>query len=166
MNHQHTEAHFVMRPIYYGGRLAICACGAERGETARKWDENGRDSSAAARGITVQEYLKHSSYAASPREPNWPERVTVRYMTPTEQAAHLGRSPMRRPYLKENTMFGRENSDGSISLFHADGRVVTRLVNGPIVYPIGDSKSVRYEHPEGVVVSADDAVRLGIEVES
>jgi len=35
------------------------------------------------------------------------------------------------------------------------------------VYPVGSdgSHSVRYEHPEGIVISRNDAQRIGLEIE-
>jgi len=59
--------------------------------------------------------------------------------------------------------FGRINSDGNIQVFELDG-IATRM---PIdnLYPIDSSFSVLYEHPEGIVISLDDAEKIGLEYE-
>lgn len=59
--------------------------------------------------------------------------------------------------------FGRLNEDGNVDVLHVeDGAAATRLDCS--VYAIGSdgSQSVRYEHPEGIVISAADARRIGL----
>ena len=61
-------------------------------------------------------------------------------------------------------MFGRVNENGNVVvLMAADGDVVTRIDAN--VYPVGSSVSARYEHPNGIVLTASDAAALGIEIE-
>jgi len=84
-----------------------------------------------------------------------------------------------------NEIFGRQDSQGNVGLFFIEsGEHVTRLDSeGQICYFIGKTKgdkfvpplygvypvnadvSTKYEHPEGIVITVDDANRLGIEVE-
>ena len=61
-------------------------------------------------------------------------------------------------------LFGRVQDDGNIAvLFDDDGSVVTRMdVN---VYPVGSSLSAKYEHSGGIILSREDAIRIGIEIE-
>ena len=62
-----------------------------------------------------------------------------------------------------NEIFGRETENG-IALFHECGEAITQLdVQG--IYPVGSDFSTRYEHPEGIVISVEDATALGIEIE-
>jgi hypothetical protein len=61
-------------------------------------------------------------------------------------------------------IFGRRNENGNIALlYEADGAPVTRLDED--IYPIDSDLSARHEHPEGIVIDDNDAVRLGIEIE-
>lgn len=54
------------------------------------------------------------------------------------------------------------NDEGDATLFHKnDGSAVTSLEAN--VYPVGSWKSVRYNHPEGIVISVSDAISLDIE---
>ncbi len=53
--------------------------------------------------------------------------------------------------------------NGNARIFHESGEVVTRIDAN--VYPVGSDLSARYEHPEGIVLTVEDAEKLGIEVE-
>ena len=61
-------------------------------------------------------------------------------------------------------MFGREREDGNIDvLYIEDGVAVTQLdVDG--VYPVGSELGSRYEHPAGIVITPEDARRIGLPV--
>lgn len=61
-------------------------------------------------------------------------------------------------------IFGRVTAEGNVAILVAEtGEAVTRLDAN--VYPIGSDLSARYEHPAGIVLSADDAAKLGVVVE-
>jgi hypothetical protein len=60
-------------------------------------------------------------------------------------------------------MFYRINDDGNAIILEDDGSIVTRIDAN--VYPVGSDLSARYEHPEGIVLTVEDAEKLGIEVE-
>jgi hypothetical protein len=60
-------------------------------------------------------------------------------------------------------MFYRINDDGNAIILHENGEMVTRIDAN--VYPVGSDLSARYEHPEGIVLTVEDAEKLGIEVE-
>lgn len=61
-------------------------------------------------------------------------------------------------------MFYRRNDDGNAVIMWAeDGSAVTRI--DADVYPVGSELSARYEHPEGIVLSINDAERIGIHAE-
>lgn len=64
-------------------------------------------------------------------------------------------------------IFGRINSDGNVALLHSEcGTPVTRLEDArPLVYPVNSDRSCCYEHPNGLVVTYEDAERLGIDIE-
>lgn len=61
-------------------------------------------------------------------------------------------------------IFGRVNEDGNIYIgYVSEGEPVCRL--DADVYPVGSDFSVRYEHPEGIVLTRVDAEKLGIDIE-
>ena len=67
---------------------------------------------------------------------------------------------------KHGEFFGRVNEDGNVAVLHvADGSVATRLDQS--VYAVGSdgSRSVRYEDPDGIVLSRTDAERIGLDIE-
>lgn len=58
-------------------------------------------------------------------------------------------------------MFYRLDDDGNAQiLYSSDGAAVTQLDEN--IYPVGSSLSARYEHPEGIVLSVEDARSIGI----
>ncbi len=60
--------------------------------------------------------------------------------------------------------FGRKNGDGNVDILHIEeGAAVTRLDAN--VYPVGSNFSAKYEHSEGIVLTADDAESVGIKIE-
>ena len=60
-------------------------------------------------------------------------------------------------------IFGRETGAGIAIFYIADGEHVTRLDEN--IYPVGDYLSARYEHPEGLIISREDADMIGIDIE-
>lgn len=64
---------------------------------------------------------------------------------------------------KFGNFFGRVNESGNVAVFHDSGESATRLDAN--VYPVGSSLSAKYEHPEGIVITKDDAAKLGIEID-
>lgn len=64
-----------------------------------------------------------------------------------------------------NEVFGRINAQGGVDVLYAEtGERVTRLdVDG--VYPLGSELSTRYDHAEGIVISQEDAARIGLDIE-
>ena len=64
----------------------------------------------------------------------------------------------------DKTIFGRITENGNVAILDVeDGSAITRLDAN--LYPVGSSVSTRYEHPEGIVLSKDDAVKAGISIE-
>lgn len=64
------------------------------------------------------------------------------------------------------SIFGRTDLDGNIAIFQTkDGRPVTRMENWAGIYPVGSRLSAAYEHPEGIIISREDAEEIGIEIE-
>lgn len=62
--------------------------------------------------------------------------------------------------------FGRRNEDGSVEVLHVeDGAAATRMDCSLYTVDSDGSKSVRYEHPEGIVISSEDAEKIGLEIE-
>jgi hypothetical protein len=56
----------------------------------------------------------------------------------------------------------RHVDGGKVVIFHAeDGAIATRL--DADVYPVGSALSARHEHPEGITLTLQDALDLGIE---
>lgn len=60
--------------------------------------------------------------------------------------------------------FGRVDSNGNVRVFHSSGEAATRIDAN--VYPVGSDLSARYEHPDGIVLTSEDAKRLGIEIDA
>lgn len=61
-------------------------------------------------------------------------------------------------------MFGRKLENGNIAILEdEDGSPVTRIDAN--IYPVNSDKSARYEHPEGIILTAEDAENLNIEIE-
>lgn len=61
--------------------------------------------------------------------------------------------------------FGRINESGDVAVFHESGEAATRMDCSLYVVGSDGSKSVRYEHPGGIVITRDDAEKIGIEIE-
>lgn len=62
-----------------------------------------------------------------------------------------------------NEMFYRIDENGNAVIFHHSGEVVTQMDANMYVVGSDGSKSVRYEHPEGIILTIEDAMSLGIE---
>ena len=61
-------------------------------------------------------------------------------------------------------IFGRINEEGTVDVLYAEcGTAVTRLDAN--VYPVGSDFGARYEHPEGIVLTLDDARKIGLTIE-
>ena len=62
-------------------------------------------------------------------------------------------------------LFGRTNENGNVDVFYAvDGTEATQ-VDVDNLYPVGSSISSRYEHADGIEITAKDASRIGLEIE-
>lgn len=63
-----------------------------------------------------------------------------------------------------STVFYRVNDEGTADLLDVEtGRAITRIEQGPTLWPIGSDVSARYEHPEGITITVEDAERMGIQ---
>lgn len=61
-------------------------------------------------------------------------------------------------------IFGRRRNDGNIDVLHTeDGEAVTILDSS--VYPVGSEFGARYHHPQGIVLTPEDAASIGLEIE-
>jgi hypothetical protein len=60
-------------------------------------------------------------------------------------------------------MFYRINENGNAQIFENDGDIVTRIDAN--VYPVDSQLSTRYEHASGIVLTIEDAEKLGIHAE-
>lgn len=75
------------------------------------------------------------------------------------------------PELRRNTMinsiFGRINSTGNVEVFFSEcGESVTRFDESiATVYPVDSDLSAQYEHPTGIVLSQEDADKIGLSIE-
>lgn len=63
-----------------------------------------------------------------------------------------------------NEVFGRINNQGNVDLFDMSGDAATRVDAN--IYPVGSSVSARYEHPEGITISKQDAERIGVQIDA
>ena len=67
---------------------------------------------------------------------------------------------------KYGEFFGRviaHDQGDYVAVFHASGEAATRI--DADVYPLGSDLSARYEHPDGIILSARAAVSLGLDIE-
>lgn len=60
-------------------------------------------------------------------------------------------------------LFFRVNQQGHAVIFDEYGWNVTKIDEN--VYPVGSDWSCRWEHPEGIVLTIEDAKKLGIKHE-
>ena len=61
-------------------------------------------------------------------------------------------------------MFYRLNDNGDAQIFEDSGEVATQIDAN--VYPIDSNFSTRYEHPDGIILSVEDAIKIGVLNES
>lgn len=66
---------------------------------------------------------------------------------------------------KHGEFFGRIDENGNVAVFHESGEAATRMDCGLYTVDSDGSKSVRYEHPEGIVISRADAEKISLEIE-
>ena len=66
---------------------------------------------------------------------------------------------------KHGEFFGRTNESGDVAVFHVSGEGANRMDCSLYTVDSGGSKSVRYEHPEGIVITSADAKKIGLEIE-
>lgn len=66
---------------------------------------------------------------------------------------------------KHGEFFGRILDDGAVAVFHESGETATRMDCSLYTVDSDGSKSVRYEHPEGIVITRADAEKIGLEIE-
>jgi len=60
-------------------------------------------------------------------------------------------------------MFARKRGDGNYDVLNEDGSVVTRL--DAHVWPVGSDLGAGYDHPNGIVLTLDDLLKAGIDIE-
>lgn len=56
--------------------------------------------------------------------------------------------------------FYRLNENGNAVVFNEDGEQATTIDSN--VYPVGSSVSARYDHPNGIILTVEDAENVGI----
>ncbi|MDC9591449.1 hypothetical protein PSI23_19720 [Xenorhabdus sp. XENO-10] len=65
-----------------------------------------------------------------------------------------------------NDIFGRINSNGNVDVLYAEtGESITRIEFINNLYPVDSHFSSLYEHPAGIELTLEDALRVGIEIE-
>lgn len=64
---------------------------------------------------------------------------------------------------KFGEFFGRVNNSGDIIVLHSSGEFATRLDAN--IYPVGSQLSAKYEHTNGIVISIEDAHKIGLDIE-
>lgn len=68
-------------------------------------------------------------------------------------------------------LFGRIRPDGNVDVLDADGCPATQIPTSmwwnvhPTVWPVGSDLGIGYDHPEGIVLTREDAERIGLELE-
>ncbi len=61
-----------------------------------------------------------------------------------------------------NEMFYRIDENGNAQIFNNDGSTATQINANVYVVGSDGSKSVRYEHPEGIFLTVEDAEKIGV----
>jgi hypothetical protein len=64
-----------------------------------------------------------------------------------------------------NEMFYRVDENGNAVIFNNDGSAATQIDANVYTIDSDGSKSVRYEHPEGIILTIEDAEKIGIKKE-
>lgn len=68
-------------------------------------------------------------------------------------------------YKDENgEFFGRIDENGNVMVLDVEDGIAANYLDAD-VYPIGSELSARHEHPEGIVLSVEDAEKIGIVIE-
>ncbi|EIS4806070.1 hypothetical protein ACSD30_000745 [Escherichia coli] len=62
-------------------------------------------------------------------------------------------------------VFGRINNNGTVTVLYADSGIAVNRLDVDGLYPVGSELSTRYDHPEGIEITVEDAQRFGIEIE-
>ena len=63
-------------------------------------------------------------------------------------------------------LFYRMNKEGNAVVFNEDGMVCESFNEDmPLVYPVDSGLSCYYEHPDGIVLTIEDAIKCGVEAE-
>ena len=63
----------------------------------------------------------------------------------------------------KNEYFGRKTECGNIAVLDCEGFPITRMDEN--IYPINSNLSARYEHSSGIIISIQDARKIGLEIE-
>jgi len=66
---------------------------------------------------------------------------------------------------KHGEFFGRIDENGNVAVFHESGEAATRMDCSLYAVDSDGSSSVRYEHPDGIVITRADAEKIGLEIE-
>lgn len=62
-------------------------------------------------------------------------------------------------------VFGRVNEDGNVDVLYVEtGEAVNRL-DAPDVFPVGSEFGCTWDHPEGITITKEDAIRLVLDIE-
>ena len=68
--------------------------------------------------------------------------------------------------MENKEYFGRLRDDRNVDVLYVDsGEKVTQVEEWNTIHPIKSRFSCAWEHPEGIVLSIEDAEELGLEIE-
>ncbi|MDC9592761.1 hypothetical protein [Xenorhabdus sp. IM139775] len=66
-----------------------------------------------------------------------------------------------------NDIFGRVNQNGNVDILYTEtGESITRIDFIDNLYPVNSNLSTHWEHPNGIELSIEGALRVGIEIEN
>jgi hypothetical protein len=80
----------------------------------------------------------------------------------TRKPPRLGNQGLEIEMIAYN-LFGRVNKNGDIDVFEEDGSAATCIDAN--VYPVGSSLSARWKHPLGIVLTVEDAKKIGLPID-
>ncbi|MEQ1966698.1 hypothetical protein ABLA30_06600 [Xenorhabdus nematophila] len=65
-----------------------------------------------------------------------------------------------------NEIFGRINQNGNVDILYAEtGEAITRIGFVDNIYPVDSDFCTHYDHPQGIELLLEDALKIGIEIE-
>lgn len=127
-----------------------------------------RNSSQRKLYFHIDEFIKNNKHLITNKKENFIDMRTSMKYTDKQLLEMIKKEikimKMEEADANDEKIFARKRKDGDYDILYVDsGEDVTRIDAN--VYPVGSSKSTRYEHPEGIILSKSDVNKLKIDIE-